>query len=171
MQDQPSLLSRMKDPYQELQGQEILNLRDHYLQDMTFNLQTPSLLMRMSDPRTLQGLLLSQTQNSIKMYSSDVTPLSNDIERGRSRKRQFMSRSNQSSPKRLEMIERDQMQLLDRSLQLSKAMISDCHGYGNPAGFLRRVWTGTGTGTNYCTRRNPYPSTRVEYWLTKTKKT
>src|ERR1700678_816138 len=123
MQDQPSLLSRMKDPYLELQDQEILNLQDHYLRDTTLNLQTPSLLMRMSDPQTLQGLPLSQTQNSIKMYSSDVTPLSNDIERGRSRKRQFMSRSNQSSPKRLEMIERDQMQLLDRSLQLSKAMI------------------------------------------------
>src|SRR6202522_3715746 len=123
MQDQPSLLSRMKDPYQELQDQEILNLRDHYLQDTTFNLQTPSLLMRMSDPRTLQGLPLSQTQNSIKMYSSDVMPSSNDIVRGRSRKGQFMSRSNQSSPKRLEMIERDQMQLLDCSLQLLKAMI------------------------------------------------
>jgi hypothetical protein len=34
-----------------------------------------------------------------------------------------MSRSNQSSPKRLGMIERDRMQLLDHSLQLSKAMI------------------------------------------------
>ena len=84
------------------------------------NRQTPSLLNQMS---SLQGLPLSQTQESIKTYSSNATPLSRDIKRGRSPRHRFMLKSSPNSPRPSATIEQDQMQLLGCSLRLSKAMI------------------------------------------------
>jgi len=115
----------MKDPELPVQDQEqhSLPLQDPLLRDTMLNPQTPSLLMQMSSPQKLQGLPMSQTQKSTTVYSSDATPSSNNIARGRSPNRQFTSRSNRNLQKRLEVIEQDQMLLLDRSLRLSKAMI------------------------------------------------
>src|ERR1700678_3845401 len=125
MQDKHSLLFRMKDPELPVQDQEqhSLPLQDPLLRDTMLNPQTPSLLMQMSSPQKLQGLPMSQTQKSTTVYSSDATPSSNNIARGRSPNRQFTSRSNRNLQKRLEVIEQDQTLLLDRSLRLSKAMI------------------------------------------------
>ena len=68
----------------------------HGSQSDNLELQSPSLLSRMTYPTDLQGLPLRQTKGSIRTYSSNVTHSSKDIERGRSPKRQYMPISSQT---------------------------------------------------------------------------
>ena len=119
----PSLLSRMKDP--EPQDPESIHQNTSLLTRITLEQDPPlpNLLYRMSSPTSLQGLPLRQTQDSIKMFSSNATPLLKNIERGRPRKRLYMSRYNRNLRKRLVMTEQDQMLLSDRLSPPSKVMM------------------------------------------------
>ena len=108
---------------QELQNQVLL----HQLQEpsllsqisektQSHNCRPPNLLTWMDNSDSLQGLPLSPTQESFKMFSLNATPSLKHIERGRSPKRQYTSRSNQSSLEHSAMIGEDQMQCLGCSL-------------------------------------------------------
>ena len=131
MYEQPNLLSRLKDrelldldQQPSIQPSNLLPQRTKQQPHrQPLNPQPPSLLTRMRNPATLQGLYLNQSQGPTATYSSNVTPLSNPIERGRSLRRQHTSRSSSNSSKLSEMTEQEQMRRLDRSLQRSKATI------------------------------------------------
>src|ERR1700678_196864 len=84
-----NLQSRMDN--QEPQGRQTPEIT--LLNRLSQGIQTPSLLSRMDSQFSLQGLPLRQTQGSITTFSSTVMPLSKDIARGRSPKRQRISRS------------------------------------------------------------------------------
>jgi hypothetical protein len=104
--------------------------RVHVARWMSQQTPTPSLLARMSsqNPHRLQGLPLSQIQESTKTFSSNVIPLSKNTERENSLKRPYTLISNQSSPEFSEMIEHDRMQHSDRSLRRSRVMIPKLQG-------------------------------------------
>ena len=51
------------------------------------------------------------------------------------------------------------------SVHMHLPMISECHGFENPCGFLIRVHKGTGRGTNYGTLQKPVPIC-ADPWVT-----
>jgi hypothetical protein len=88
MQDNPSLLSRMKDraPQGEFLQPQPLDSQPEamLLSRMSQKARTPSLLARMTSPDSMQGLLPNPARGATKTYSSTVIPSLKDIERGRS---------------------------------------------------------------------------------------
>src|ERR1700678_3418021 len=124
MHDRLSLYDRLNSQSrmdnQEPQGRQTPEIT--LLNRLSQGIQTPSLLSRMENQHSLQGLPLRQAQGSITTFSSTVMPLSKDIVRGRSLKRRRISKSNLSLPKSSEMIEREPMQLLDHSSRPLRAM-------------------------------------------------
>ena len=108
MQGNRSLLSRMKDPGPPGQNlhlhcqdslhpeKTLLKWMDQTIQSLSS--QSPNLLTRIHLQDSQQDLLLNWIQDSTKKYSSSVTPSSRSTARGRSLKRLYMSRSNQTSP-------------------------------------------------------------------------
>ena len=117
MHIKPSLLSQITD-------QSPHHLPQEMLQENMPPVYQPNLLTRMSSPDSLQGLSLSQTQGSIKMFSLTATlSLMKGIERGRSPKRQSMLRSSLSLPKHSLTTGQNLMRHLDCSSQLLRATI------------------------------------------------
>lgn len=105
MHRKPSLLLRMKDPERqdlELRCQDqSLPIRAPLASRIT---RDPPILSRMRSPNSLQELPHHQTQNSIRIFSSNAMPSSKSIERGKFPKQPFTSKSNRSLSKHSETI-------------------------------------------------------------------
>src|SRR5437016_2565969 len=106
MHDKPNLLSRMRNR----EHPDLMKIQDQdhppqrrLLSRISQQNQTLSLLDRMTSPVSQQELPLTQVQESIKKFSSTVTPLSKRIEREKSPNQQYMLTSNRNLVKPLGM--------------------------------------------------------------------
>ena len=128
MHDKHNLLSRMENKEPQPQHLLLRHQAPSLLSQLSEKSPLPdhqplSLLTQMDNLVSLQGLPLNLTQESITMYSLNVTPLLKHIERGISPKQQYMSKSRASLPEHSVITGGDQTQLLDCSLRPSRAMI------------------------------------------------